>query len=357
MTPYVACMLVVVGLLAHFLIILVRFLNRQDAALAAAAAEPRIHAVYQDWALAGCGPVCRGVLDRDNGLCASPRPDAMNLDRFGRLPVKFEGHIKPFETLARNILRLISGKETFTLRGEKIETASPGQGTPRSRRSPKPRTRRSTPRKPTPSPAPSKTPRQKPARASPRFAGCWTWPAIVTPRSTAASFVSIIQRRCYSGSRERPDPRYAVAEFRDKFPALLKEIAAIHKVPTEQLSACQQQLLDLFKKLQTYQDLAAFEQPDIRDNEHLWQSLMHVKETKDSQIPLAVPPHKADEPWQPLFTEPAAQPRDRARGVQAKPRQSIFGSYRFVVRRLPAPRIQKFGRGQSSVDTRRLSAA
>ena len=32
---------------------------------------------------------------------------------FGRLPVGFEGRVKPFDTLARNSLRVISGRNTF----------------------------------------------------------------------------------------------------------------------------------------------------------------------------------------------------------------------------------------------------
>ena len=37
----------------------------------------------------------------------------MKLERFGALPLMYEGRIKPFDTLARNSLRIISNRETF----------------------------------------------------------------------------------------------------------------------------------------------------------------------------------------------------------------------------------------------------
>ncbi len=41
-------------------------------------------------------------------------PDSqMKLERFGALPLMYEGRIKPFDTLARNSLRMISNRETF----------------------------------------------------------------------------------------------------------------------------------------------------------------------------------------------------------------------------------------------------
>jgi len=142
MAPYVSCMLVVTGMLAHFWITLMRFLRRRadnvvektDVVMAQVVEPPAKG---------------RGKKRRGNGkpkesqkptaphhglasvlvpvfvvlVCAiwvlgkarstSESPDGFNFAEFGELPVVFEGRIKPFDTLARNALRKTSDYDSY----------------------------------------------------------------------------------------------------------------------------------------------------------------------------------------------------------------------------------------------------
>ncbi len=111
MIPYVACMIVGIGMLAQFSITLGRFLRRRRDD---AAAAPR---------LLPLGPVARylwlGVLVVLGAWVVKsaipPRVPSgdLQLEEFSRLPVVSEGRVKPFDTLARNTLRYLSTKQTF----------------------------------------------------------------------------------------------------------------------------------------------------------------------------------------------------------------------------------------------------
>jgi len=135
MIPYVACMLVGTGMLAHFLLVLLRFLRRvaKDADRAGGTEQeraPQRLAAGRRRRSAGGGEgkkrfqlgqvvvpaivVLFGVAwtaSKVMGPSVSPR--AMNLERFEETPLMFEGRVKPFGTLARNTLRILSNRETF----------------------------------------------------------------------------------------------------------------------------------------------------------------------------------------------------------------------------------------------------
>ena len=135
MTPYVACMLVATGMLAHFGIMLVRFLRRR--AEEASIEEGRVGIAHQGdsrrlgtrsqsklvgsahaarWpALAKWFPAL--VLVIFAGYVASKarmpesKPSEMQVYEFGKLPLAYQGRIKPYDTLARNTLQILSGKQ------------------------------------------------------------------------------------------------------------------------------------------------------------------------------------------------------------------------------------------------------
>ncbi len=119
MIPYVSCMIVAIGMLAHFSI-----------SLGAVPAPPRecLHRGALGQGTKTAGPQSartrrrHGRLARPVGRCAVgrhldarawparakwPRAEP-DLDAFGRLPLMYEGRHKPFDTLARNSLRVIS---------------------------------------------------------------------------------------------------------------------------------------------------------------------------------------------------------------------------------------------------------
>ena len=126
MIPYVACMIVAIGMLAHFSQILIRFLRRRD--------EGRLSAVetggqrrgklhdrsmprQQTWGLSAVLPIVMVLIAGGFLAYAAIAPsagrDEMDLYAFGKLPVEMGGRVQPIDTLARNSLRMISLREQY----------------------------------------------------------------------------------------------------------------------------------------------------------------------------------------------------------------------------------------------------
>ncbi|MCH8043300.1 MAG: cytochrome c biogenesis protein CcsA [Planctomycetes bacterium] len=118
MIPYVACMIVGTGLLAQFMVVLLRFLNRREQEERAlieaqlAEAQPVWRRLLDRWFPWGLALLAAGTFAL---LAIPPRAssDRMNIHEFGKLPVMYEGRMKPLDTLARNSMLIISGKQTF----------------------------------------------------------------------------------------------------------------------------------------------------------------------------------------------------------------------------------------------------
>jgi ABC-type transport system involved in cytochrome c biogenesis permease subunit len=108
MTPYVACMLVAIGMLAHFGMILFRFLSRR-------ADDIQAQTVVIDFGFASLFPAVivvlfAGYLISKMSMPTSPASD-MQIYEFGKLPVSYQGRIKPYDTLARNSLQILSSRQ------------------------------------------------------------------------------------------------------------------------------------------------------------------------------------------------------------------------------------------------------
>ncbi|MBC8870246.1 MAG: cytochrome c biogenesis protein CcsA, partial [Planctomycetes bacterium] len=126
MIPYVSCMIVATGMLAHFLLLLFRFLRQvqqRDSTeetgetTDAAVALPPSPAVQFPVLLRCLVPLAVVLLGAayiaSMAIPARPPDSLMRLDQFGSLPLTYQGRVKPFDTLARNSLRVISNRETF----------------------------------------------------------------------------------------------------------------------------------------------------------------------------------------------------------------------------------------------------
>ena len=145
MIPYVSCMLVIIGMLAHFAVTLARFLNRRSAAdeqLAIATAvnvgaaaigvistskqnkkpvRGRKNVEVQKGNQARYIPIAilavaalmtiAGAYKASKGT----NKDEFDLKGFGSLPVAYQGRVKPFDTFARNTLRAISNSDEFVI--------------------------------------------------------------------------------------------------------------------------------------------------------------------------------------------------------------------------------------------------
>ena len=147
MIPYVACMIVAVGMLAHFCIALLRFLDRRTReTLPIETATGGLglggKALADDVSSNGRGPknvpVRKGKsFDVDPSASKGPAwvpilavvvmalyvgskarqphvgPNDFDFGEFGKLPIVADGRVKPIDTYARNTLRIISGSETY----------------------------------------------------------------------------------------------------------------------------------------------------------------------------------------------------------------------------------------------------
>ncbi|MFQ5731466.1 MAG: cytochrome c biogenesis protein CcsA [Planctomycetaceae bacterium] len=128
MIPYVACMIVATGLLAHFWIVLLRFLNRRAAGAQTpgrTVETPALNSSLPSW----LQPNGQAAVWFPAAICAlvafwlagklmtatrnSAADEAMNIRAFGDLPVVYQGRVKPFDSLSRNSLRVISAQQTF----------------------------------------------------------------------------------------------------------------------------------------------------------------------------------------------------------------------------------------------------
>ncbi len=147
MTPYVACMLVGIGMLAHFGTMLVRFQRHRAEG---ADHSSRVGTAHEDtrrgadhrqrnklvggahtttWStLAKWFPAI--VLLLFAGYVASKarlpesKPSEMQVYEFGKLPLVYEGRVKPYDTLARNSLQILSGSQEVGVWNKKGEVES-----------------------------------------------------------------------------------------------------------------------------------------------------------------------------------------------------------------------------------------
>jgi ABC-type transport system involved in cytochrome c biogenesis permease subunit len=310
MIPYVGCMIVGVGLVAQFGMTLWRFLvkmvgGRFDAEPAASAKTPpalpdsarkqaqarkapgHVPAPKQPprpreslvshivgWTLAAgalvCGIAFFGYLasrSRPEALGPLERGISMDLDRFGALPVVYEGRAKPFDTLARTALRSISGRQTVRYAdGKKVEAIE--------------------------------------------------WLLDVITRSDAAFEHPVFridnpQVLTTLGLEPRSGFRYALDEFRDRMADFDAAAAAAHGLDEAQRTKDQQKLLELEAKLRTFATLTtAFDVPAISrdDPQQAAQDLMAAIRQQQSEKemqqetrsfpPLAVPPAGEQEEWE-----------------------------------------------------------
>jgi ABC-type transport system involved in cytochrome c biogenesis permease subunit len=278
MIPYVACVLVGIGMLAQFSITLVRFLKRRDEAVAPPVVSSRSKRRVE-------GPVwVARAGDRTSLIFASlvvllsagwvlssarqsvPPADQMQLDEFGRLPLVYEGRVKPFDTLARNTLRQISDRQTFEDTSDK-----------------------------------------EPVKRQPAI----QWLLDVVSGSPDAFKHAVFRIENLDvlqtlGLERRPGFRYSIDEFRDKigeFEKQAEEAAEVERDDPRKLTTYQKKLLELDRRIRTMTGLmASFDQPQIRPDhvqEDLTEAIRRHEALARMQPPLVVPPDEEGGKWEP----------------------------------------------------------
>lgn len=131
MTPYVSCVVVAFGMLAHFSLTLGRFLRRRTEEASRAEAsraasqqddqrfDPSASRSFAWQSPLVVGPVLVGLVWGGYLLSkARPAKDAlgeMHVTQFGALPLAEGGRLKPYDSLARNTLQFLSARQEVLL--------------------------------------------------------------------------------------------------------------------------------------------------------------------------------------------------------------------------------------------------
>jgi ABC-type transport system involved in cytochrome c biogenesis permease subunit len=286
MIPYVACMIVGTGMLAQFGITLMRFLRRRDQETMAAVPKRGKRPVAEVSLVGRLAPagfaLAVGLVVLGMAWPRSIPTTTMKLDEFGRLPVVYDGRVKPIDSLARGALKNLSGRETF-----------------------------------------------RDAEGKKQPAVKWFLDSIARPdEAYKHPVIQIYNLEVLEmlGLQRREGFRYAIDEFVDKIGELDKEVQHASKEDLEKLTIYQRKLLELARKLETIQRFQnSFELPPLR-KEHLKEDLTaaaHRLQMLDRmQLPRVVPPKEDGQQWESFAKAGFEGIKDQALGQ--KPNEAMI---------------------------------
>mgnify|MGYP003629841914 FL=1 len=238
MIPYVSCMIVAVGMLYHFMITLLRFLGRREKQTTEATAlsqsspagdaedavrkkKKGLATTLNTWLIPALILVIFGGYLMSKARIPKTPSNEMNLYEFGQLPILYQGRSKPIDTLARNSLRIISGRQDFKDKAGKTEPAIK-----------------------------------------------WLLDTIAKPREAFEYNVVRIENPELLhtlGLEKRAGFRYSFDDFAEKIPELSKQADLARKAGRGNTSLYQSQILDLESKIGTVDlIIQAFTPPNIR---------------------------------------------------------------------------------------------
>ncbi len=326
MIPYVSCMLVMIGLLAHFSGTLSRFLKRltrgpaepeknpQDPAATIlpantrTGAPPLMHLLLPIIVVILCGGY---VLKQASTPAGGEGQDAA-LYNFGTLPIVFEGRVKPYDTLARNSLKVLSGRESFNygavqarLDGSvsQIEEAPDGGHyiTIQDERHYLP-------------PGLERKVKQGDAvKAGHLLSGSESRPAISWLLDVISDPDSEKTRSHQVFKIDHPDlvmnlfnlkrrkgGRYSIGELEPRLEEFQKQVQQARKQPAEQLNSYQRKMIDLSTKIMIYVRIrdSHFRPPTDLSPDQAARMLLALTQFQQRDVPLTVPSEKTDDSWQ-----------------------------------------------------------
>jgi ABC-type transport system involved in cytochrome c biogenesis permease subunit len=174
---------------------------------------------FLPWLVAGLGAVYLMM------MASAPSKDSaggMHLDDFGHIPVVHEGRIKPFDTLARNTLMAISGRQYVVDKDGNEQSATQWLLDVMTSKI-------------------SKVPFPGPAEKAKVF------------RIENDQVLDLLGLKARSGFR------YAIEEFADKLPELQKKASDAQKVPAKEQNLFEAKSIELAQHLQAYIQLSELE--------------------------------------------------------------------------------------------------
>jgi ABC-type transport system involved in cytochrome c biogenesis permease subunit len=252
----VSCMIVATGMLAHFWIVLMRFLRRRDAAqtrtnTGATLGDP-VPESFVEQMIPWLVMLTVAILLISRSRMPSYESTEANLHEFGKLPIVYEGRVKPFDTLARNNLRILSNREEF---------------------------------------------KDKDGKAQPAI--LWLLDVIADPEAARDHRVFRIdhpQILTKLALERRKKHLYSLEDFLDKLPVLAEIAGEARKKDSKERNADERKALELENKIGQFDLLVkAFQPPDIRSES--WQqdvrsAIMEAQRLEQRSPPLAIPPEE-----------------------------------------------------------------
>ncbi len=270
MIPYVSCMIVGVGMAYQFVLTLLRFLNRsrrsagvetplKSRLLPATAAPPGGAAKWLPLAITLLAVAYVGSKARP----MSVKTGQMDYAAFAKLPLAYEGRVKPFDSLARNSLLILSGKQEY-----------------------------------------------KDAEGRKQPAIRWLLDVISGKsdsrklnvfRITNLELLKILKLEPREGFT------YCVDDFADRMPEFVEALQSVENVPKESLTVYQRSVRDLGQHIMLYRTLMEAFDPPIADfpteeefqkdpeaagkaaRQSLMQTMQEAQRIEDAQVPLAIP--------------------------------------------------------------------
>lgn len=261
MAPYIGCAVVMVGMLVHFGITLVRFLNRR---LRELDDEQQPTTSFNDWALRPevLAPAVVSLLVmvffawtfRQKPLMVGQMP----VHEFAELPVLDEGRVKPYDTLARNTLQY------FSQRQEAAVSEDGRQKIPASQ---------------------------------------WLLDLLAGKQEAADAYVFRITNLELLKTIDLPlRPgffRYSLNEIEGGIDKLRKEVGLLEEADRNNLTRYQRDVLQLWNQCMDYVELAnSFRTLQIRGPETVIEDLfMAARQAEMGDAPLSVPPREVDGNW------------------------------------------------------------
>lgn len=194
------------------------------------------------------------------GLRPEPEgPEEFQLNAFAHLPVKYEGRKKPFDTLARNLLTVLSGKQSArNAAGEKVEAVE------------------------------------------------WLLDNIAGTRDAADYPVIRIENidlLTSLGLEERKRFRYSYRELAPALVTLDQAARSAFAKDSRDRDVYDRQVIKLANKLYAFQNvLSAFEDPSGIPQEQLFATAQRYMQLENYSIPLVIPPTAGNDRWRPLMS-------------------------------------------------------
>lgn len=281
MIPYISCMFVAMGMLAHFWITLVRFLQRAEREVGVAARDvpgQAVRGTKQEGKksgdsgplplasrpvalLDGAAPLAFGIVAVAWAVIAarpeSVKEDEFDLAAFGRLPIVADGRIKPLDTLARTSLLVLSNRQYYEDHNERHQPAIK-----------------------------------------------WLLDVMARPETAFTHRVFKIDNLDVQelvGLERRQHFRYAPSEFLPKLDKLTEQAELAHKKDAADVTVYDKKVLELEKKLGVLDLLLqSFSPPNLRPDharDDLMQAISRQQALKSRHPPLTVPPTSADGTW------------------------------------------------------------